>query len=137
MVSRSLEKMMLIAIGLTTAVIVGVPVLMYTMDIISNTSILETAEAFAARVHNLTSMVDNGQVNDTAVEVNVPLGIKLSAQDSTLTITLMDEDSVLTSWSAGYTRNINLVAPNIPGIYLLWIQVDGDFLEITFSATQQ
>ena len=72
MVSRSLEKMLLIAVGLTTAVMVGVPVLLVAMDTISNASQLESAQSFAIIMHNVTGQVDSGQTNDTSMEIRVP-----------------------------------------------------------------
>jgi len=50
MVSRSLEKMMLIAVGLSTAVIIGVPVLLYAIDTMSYSTHLQTAQLAAGDI---------------------------------------------------------------------------------------
>ncbi|MFW9847518.1 MAG: hypothetical protein ACFFF4_00150 [Candidatus Thorarchaeota archaeon] len=137
MVSRSLEKMMLIAIGLTMVVIVGVPVLLYTMDILSSASELEMAQNFADRVHNATSRVDQGLVNDTHIEISVPQYVEISAVGNTLTIMYEKEGADSISWSNTYTRQITLVSPPGFGLYMLYIHIDSGELVVAFVAVTQ
>ncbi len=137
MVSRSLEKMMLIAIGLTMVVIVGVPVLLYTMDILSSASELEMAQNFADRVHNATSRVDQGLVNNTNMQISVPQYVEVSAVGNTLTIIYEKEGADPISWSNTYTRSISLVSPPGFGLYMLYIHIDNGELVVTFVTVTQ
>jgi len=137
MVSRSLEKMMLIAIGLTMVVIVGVPVLLYTMDILSSASELEMAQNFADRVHNATSRVDQGLVNNTNMQISVPQYVEVSAVGNTLTIIYEKEGADPISWSNTYTRPISLVSPPGFGLYMLYIHIDNGELVVTFVTVTQ
>lgn len=134
MVSRSLEKMLLIAIGLSTAVIVGVPVLFYAIDILGNASRLEAAHAFANRVHNLTAEVDIGQVNDTTIEIIVPQGVIISIDGKTLTIELMTEGTQEAFWSETYTHELELIPPKLSGTHLMNMQLVGNIIKITFTS---
>ena len=74
MVSRSLEKMMLIAIGLTTAVIIGVPVLLYAIDTMTTTQQIQYAHQTADTIFNATQQVDSGDVGELTIQVYVPSG---------------------------------------------------------------
>ena len=133
MVSRSLEKMMLIAIGLSTAVIVGVPILLYSMNTLQNASHLEIAQVFAVKLHNETERVDNGATNETSFQVNVPSGISMNAVGTTLTITLEYEGIQTTTWSETYDHTIVLNAPETSGIYIVTVRIVSDVIEISFS----
>ena len=133
MVSRSLEKMLLIAIGLSTAVIVGVPVLFHAIDILGSASRLEAAHAFANRVHNLTAEVDIGQANDTTVEIIVPHDVIISTNDKTLNIALMTEGAQETLWSETYEHEMKLIPPEISGTHLVNVKLIGNIIKITFT----
>ncbi|MFW9845954.1 MAG: hypothetical protein ACFFD6_04350 [Candidatus Thorarchaeota archaeon] len=91
MVSRSLEKMILIAIGLSTAVIIGIPVLMYSIDTLSNASQADLALRFADRLHNVTESVDDGIANNTVIEISVPEGVTVTSDGTSLTVSLERE----------------------------------------------
>ncbi len=133
MVSRSLEKMILIAIGLTTAVIVGVPILMYAIDTLGTTSQLEIARQVAESIHNGTARVDDGIVNSTAIEVTVPEGVTLVADNSTLTIFFEKEGIEPRSWSGIYDHAIVLHGPIGPGPYIVNIGLVSSTIEISFT----
>lgn len=126
--------MMLIAIGLTTAVVVGVPVVLFAMDTIGRTLGTEAADAFAKVVYNQTALVDEGHINQSAVEVDVPADVVVSAHASELTISFMQEETVVASWSETYIHDIELVSPHGPGVYHLTIEIVEDVLEIAFIA---
>ena len=106
MVSRSLEKMMLIAIGLSTAVIVGVPVLMYAIDTVSTTSQLQEVQLVAEQVHNATRDVDHGVSNTTAINIWVNPGLSVTADGNTLTVSFSNDGTTPRTWSATYNHDI-------------------------------
>jgi hypothetical protein len=133
MVSRSLEKMLLVAIGLSTAVLVGVPVLMYAMDTLGAASQVKRAGLFADRVHNVTESVDDGLANNVAIEINVPEGVTLTADGTTLTIVFERESLETRAWSDIYDHSIVLVGPAGSGTYIMHIQLDSGTIEITFA----
>ncbi|MHA2424408.1 MAG: hypothetical protein ACXAEF_06445 [Candidatus Thorarchaeota archaeon] len=137
MVSRSLEKMLLIAIGLTTVVMVGVPVLLYAMDTLSSASELEMAQNFADRVHNATGQVDQGIVNSTNMQITVPQYVSVSTSGNTLTITYEKEgvDSIL--WSNTYTHPISVVPPPGFGLYTLYVNIQEGEVVLAFVPVTQ
>ncbi|MHA2353612.1 MAG: hypothetical protein ACXADC_00395 [Candidatus Thorarchaeota archaeon] len=135
MVSRSLEKMILIAIGLSTAVIIGVPVLLYTIDTLGNASQLEIAEQFAERLHNLTARVDIGSTNNTSAAITVPEGASVTSSGTTLTVAFEKLGVASQYWGETYGHSIHLVPPTESGTYSLLIQLLGDELHITFTPT--
>ena len=124
---------MLIAIGLTTVVIIGVPVLIYTMDTLSNASQLEAAQTFAQRLHNYTGRVDTGIQENIAVEMTVPSFVELSTSGNTLTIAFVKDGVQEAVWSETYSHNIVLISPDEPGIFTLTISLSGDDILITFT----
>ncbi len=133
MVSRSLEKMMLIAVGLTTAVMVGVPVLIYAINTLSNASQFEMARAFAESIHDSTQKVDNGTVVEVTVELAVPNGVTVSSDNTTLIIRYDSQVFGTTIWSEIYVHHIELVAPATPGLYMLEITLSSTILHIEFT----
>ncbi len=133
MVSRSLEKMLLIAIGLTTVVMVGVPVLLYSMTIISNASQLEVAQEFAEELHNATAQVDQGALSDFSSIVVVPQSVEVSALGNSLTVLFQTEGGESYTWTEVYNHSIFLGGPSGTGTHLLEISLNEDILEITFA----
>jgi len=133
MVSRSLEKMLLIAVGLTTAVMVGVPVLIYAINTLNNASQFENARMFAERVHEDTHRVDNGTMVEALVELTVPSGVTVGSDNTTLNISYDNQILGRTTWSETYIHHIELVAPTTPGVYMLEISLSGGVLHIEFT----
>ena len=133
MVSRTIEKMMLIAVGLTTVVIIGVPVLMYTMDTLANVSQLEAAQTFADRMHNYTSRVDSGLQDEVIVEIAIPSYIEMSASGQSLTIAYMKDGNQEAVWSETYSHEIILTPPDTTGIKTLTIALISGEIHISFS----
>ncbi|MBD3404944.1 MAG: hypothetical protein GF411_02270 [Candidatus Lokiarchaeota archaeon] len=135
MVSRSLEKMMLVAVGLTTAVLVGVPVLLYAMNTVNNATQIETAQVFAEQVHDIVNSTDCGITNDTLVEIEVPSGVSISASGSTLTITFQHDMIQTITWVETYTSTIILIPPESAGAYNLnVVKVNDGELLVKFIA---
>jgi hypothetical protein len=134
MVSRSLEKLLLIAIGLSMVVMVGVPVLIYTMDTLSSASQLESAHAFADRLHNYTARVDQGLEESISVQVTVPSYIEMSSAGNTLVVSFVKDDNQVATWSESYLHSVNVSEPASPGVYTLVIALNGDTVEIEFLA---
>jgi hypothetical protein len=138
MVSRSLEKMMLIAIGLSTAVIVGVPVLMYAIDTISTTSQLQEVLLAAEQIHNATRDVDDGVSNTTAITVWINPGVTVTAEGNTLTVFYSSEGAAPRSWAASYNHNLAIDYPisttSATAPYTLEIVLVSDIIHISFFA---
>lgn len=132
MVSRSLEKMLLIAVGLTTAVMVGVPVLLVAMDTISNVSQLESAQSFAITIHNVTGQVDSGQTNDTSVEIRVPDYVSIRVEGNQLVVEYQREGRDAISWTNSYSHPIDLTTPDSVGLYTMRVQLVEGEIKITF-----
>ncbi|MFW9913707.1 MAG: hypothetical protein ACFFEU_14615 [Candidatus Thorarchaeota archaeon] len=125
--------MILIAVGLSTAVIIGVPVLLYTIDTLGNASQLEMAEQFAERLHNLTERVDTGTVNETSVGINVPEGMSVTSNGGTLTVAFEKLGVPSQYWGETYGHAIVLQPPLGPGAYSLVIQLIGSDIHISFT----
>lgn len=111
MVSRSLEKMMLIAIGLSTAVIVGVPVLMYAIETINTTTELQELQMAAEQIHNATMLVDSGTTNTTTINVWIRPGVTVSAAGSSLTVLYTPDAGSTRTWSQSYINDIVIAMP--------------------------
>lgn len=136
MVSRSLEKMMLIAIGLSTAVIVGVPVLMYAIDTINTTSQLQEAQLAAEQIHNATRNVDDGVSNTTTINIWVNPGVTVTANGNTLTVLFSNDGATPRSWAATYNHVISIDHPILTNSgkvqYTVEIVLVDDVIHISF-----
>ncbi|MFW9963636.1 MAG: hypothetical protein ACFFCX_08735 [Candidatus Sifarchaeia archaeon] len=111
MVSRSLEKMILIAIGLSTVVIIGVPVLMYAIDTINTTTQLQEAVIVAEKIHNATRDLDTGLLNTTSITFWTNQGISVTASGKTLTVIFDNGVESSNIWSASYNHDIIIDEP--------------------------
>jgi hypothetical protein len=114
MVSRSLEKMMLIAIGLSTAVIIGVPVLMYAMDTITTTSNLEDAIYAADQIHDATRDLDDSVLTSQTIVIAVPPSFSVIADGSILTISYNPGGLDPQIWSESYNHPLSIDDQIIP-----------------------
>ncbi len=132
MVSRSLEKLMLIAIGLTTVVLVGIPILLFAVDTLGTVTQLEMAQNFSERVHNETQLVDTG-ANNTLIEINLPTGVTVTAEGSTLTVSFQSSGGQITAWEKSYSHPISLQAPSSSGPHLMQIAMIAGIIELTFT----
>ena len=124
---------MLIAIGLTTVVIVGVPVLLYAMDTLSSASQLEMAESFATRIHDVTLAVDDGTSNDTIIEVSVPRSVTVSAIGNSLSVTLQMESTDPVVWSWDFDHNLQVAEPESSGLHIFRARLVAGIIELTFT----
>lgn len=125
---------MLIAIGLTTVVMVAVPILLYSVDIMLAGSRYEDANHFAQTVHSLVADVDSGNSTSASVEVVVPRDITVSADATHLSIKYLPEGEEATIWTETYNHTILLTPPTTMGTYLLTIDIKNDLLVITFES---
>ncbi|MEE8182101.1 MAG: hypothetical protein V3T87_02180 [Candidatus Thorarchaeota archaeon] len=132
MVSRSLEKLMLIAIGLTTVVLVGIPILLFAVDTLGTATQLEMAQNFSERVHNETQRVDTG-TNNTLIEISVPTGVTVTVEGSTLTVSFQSSGGQITEWEESYSHPIILQAPSSSGPHLMQIAMIAGIIELTFT----
>ncbi len=134
MVSRSLEKMMLIAIGLTTVVLVGVPVLLYSINTINAVSNLERAQTFAQQLHNATAEVDQLRNDSISLELFLPDDVQVVVNDRTLTVSYHPPDGTVETWSHGYNHTLALTPPSESGTYLVTVRLNSGTIEIIFSS---
>ncbi|MFX1367409.1 MAG: hypothetical protein ACFFAY_02265 [Promethearchaeota archaeon] len=134
MVSRSLEKMVLIALGLTTVVIIGVPALMFAINTLGNATDLENAAVFADRLLNRTALVDLGITNNTEVRIMVPDYVTVSADGNTLTVFFQKEGMERTEWSKTYLHQVSLLTGVSSGDNSLTIRLVNGVVEILFTA---
>ena len=132
MVSRSLEKMMLIAVGLSTAVLIGVPVLLFAIDTMSSSAHLQDAQIAAEDIFTATEQLDTGALNSTTIRVHIPTGVSMIADGSTLTISVLI-NSQTTNWSDSYTHQIVINPPTEAGIYDIEFTMVSNVIHITYS----
>jgi uncharacterized protein (UPF0333 family) len=134
MVSRSLEKMMLIAVGLSTAVVVGVPVLLYAIDRVNAASEFELADTFALQLQNATLRVDSGYVENVTSQTYIPDGVTVSAAGNTLTIRYQRDTLLPSEWTANCNHHIVIVsAPASAGTYKMTVEMVSGTIEITLT----
>ena len=114
-------------------VMVGVPVLLVSMDAISNASQLESAQSFANTVHNITSEVDTGQINDTSIEIRVPEGVSIRAVGSQLIVEYEKIGTEPVSWDESYIHTFDVDPPTTTGLYLMRVRLVGNEILITFT----
>ncbi|MBN2229608.1 MAG: hypothetical protein JW779_08420 [Candidatus Thorarchaeota archaeon] len=137
MVSRSLEKMMLIAVGLSTAVIIGVPVLLYAIDTMATTQHLQEGELAAQQIFNATRQVDVGEYDSRSIQVYLPAGISITTDsDYTLIITLnlgVDPPASNAIWSETFLHPIVISPPTESGNYNMTFTLESNVIYITYS----
>jgi hypothetical protein len=132
MVSRSLEKMMLIAVGLSTAVIIGVPVLLYAIDTMAYSTHLHDAQLAAEDIFGAAEQLDTGVANSTTIRVHIPTGMSMIADGTSLTISVLI-NSQTTSWSDSYTHQIVINPPTEAGIYDIEFTMVSNVIHITYT----
>ena len=123
---------MLIAVGLSTPVIIGVTVLLYAIDTMSNSTHLQTAQMAAGDIFAATEQLDTGVLNDTTIRVHIPTGISMIADGSTLTISVLINGQT-TSWSDSYTHQIVITPPTEAGNYDMEFTMISNVIHITYS----
>ena len=134
MVSRSLEKMMLIAVGLSTAVIIGVPVLLYAINTMSYTTRLQDAQMAAEDMIEAANRIDSGELMNLTIQVHIPTGVSMTAYGSLLTIVLLI-DSQQTIWSETFDHQVYLIPPTAEGYYNMTFTMVSNVIHITHSLT--
>ncbi len=131
--SRSLEKMMLIALGLMMVVTVGVPVLMIGLDITGKVSRMEEAHRFADTLQGLVRVVDTGQLARTTSQVNVPGGVGVTVSGSTLEVTYSPQDTGPVTWTETYNHTLEVTGLTGPGQYEVTVVADADTIAVLFE----
>jgi len=128
---------MLIAVGLSTVVIIGVPVLMYAIDTINTTSQLQEVQLAAEQIHNATRDVDSGVTNSTTVDVWIHPGVIISANTNTLVVSFDNGETAPKTWSISYNHNIsidvNIKERSYRTQYRMGVQMIGSIIHITFA----
>jgi uncharacterized protein (UPF0333 family) len=132
MVSRSLEKMMLIAVGLSTAVIIGVPVLLYAINTISYSTHLQDAQIAAEDIFTAANRIDSGELENLTIQVHIPTGVTMTVSGNTLTITVLIDDQS-TQWSETFNYPIIINPPTEAGNYNMTFTMVSNVIHITYS----
>jgi hypothetical protein len=124
--------MMLIAIGLSTVVIIGVPVLLFAIDTMSYTSHLQDAQVAATDILGAASRVDDGELTDLTIQVHIPTGMSMTVNGYTLAISVAIGEQ-LTEWTATYNHQIIINPPTEAGYYSMTFTMVSDVIHITHS----
>ena len=133
MVSRSLEKMMLIAVGLSTAVIIGVPVLLYAINTMSYSTHLQDAQIAAENIFAAANRIDSGELENLTIQVHIPTGVTMAVNGNTLTITILINDQQ-TFWSATFNYLVVINPPTEAGNYNMMFTLISNVIHITHSS---
>ena len=123
---------MLIAVGLSTAVIIGVPVLLYAIDTMSYSTHLQSAQVAAEDIFNATERLDTGVVENLTIRVHIPTGMSMIAGGSTLTISVLINGQT-TSWSDSYAHQIVINPPTEAGNYDIEFTMVSNVIHITYT----
>lgn len=127
---------MLIAIGLTTVVLVGVPVLLYSMDILSATADIDSARIAAEKIHNETTLVDNGLSDTDGVNVYLPRGFEAWIDGADFIMQIRLANGATHTWARIFNHSVSIVEPpQGEGEYWVEIMLVGDTIEIAFYMT--
>jgi hypothetical protein len=132
MVSRSLEKMMLIAIGLSTVVIIGVPVLLFAIDTMSYSSHLQDAHTAATDIFDAANRVDGGDLTNLTIQVHIPTGMLMTVNGYTLGISVLIGEQQ-TEWTETFEHQIVITPPTEAGYYSMTFTMVSDVIYITHS----
>jgi hypothetical protein len=130
--------MMLIAIGLSTAVIVGVPVLMYAIDTLNTTSQMQEAQLAAEQILNATRNVDQGITNSTSITAWIGPGVTVTAGSYQLLVEFNGEGLPTRTWSELYYHSVvidnPLVTDSSTAPYTVEIVLVDSIIHISFFA---
>ncbi|MDH4213100.1 MAG: hypothetical protein OEV85_04195 [Candidatus Thorarchaeota archaeon] len=132
MVSRSLEKMMLIAVGLSTAVIIGVPVLLYAINTMTYSTHLQDAQSAAEAIFTATNRIDSGELQNLTIQIHIPTGVTMTVNGNVLTITVLI-DGQQTGWSESYDHQLSISPPTESGNYNMIFTLVSNVIQITHS----
>jgi hypothetical protein len=132
MVSRSLEKMMLIAVGLSTAVIIGVPVLLYAINTMSYSSHLQDAQIAAENIFTAIDCIDSEELTNLTIQVHIPTGVTMTVNGNTLTINVLI-DGQQTGWSETYSHQLAINPPTEAGNYNMYFAMVSNVIQITHA----
>ena len=123
---------MLIAVGLSSAVIIGVPVLLYAINTMSYTTHLQDAQSAADAIFAAVGQLDTGALNSTTIRVHIPTGMLMDASGSSLTISVLINE-IPTIWSNSYSHQIVINPPTEAGIYDLDFEMISNVIHITYT----
>ena len=136
MVSRSLEKMILIAIGLSTVVIIGVPVLMYAIDTITITTYLEDARIAAEEIHLAASVLDDGTYTTQTIVITIPPGFSVGVDNNTLIVRLSYGGQRTQTWTESYNHplllDVSLGIVSTRATYGVNLELIDDVIHLSF-----
>jgi hypothetical protein len=119
-------------VGLSTAVIIGVPVLLYAIDTMSYSVHLQDAQLAADNIFTATEQLDTGTLNTTTTRIHIPTGMSMVADGSTLTISVLVNGQT-TTWSDSYTHQIIINPPTEAGTYDIVFTLISNVIHITYT----
>jgi hypothetical protein len=124
--------MMLIAIGLSAAVIVGVPMLIFSINMVNNTSSYQSAENFANKMFSYVDAVDAQEVTVIEETIIVPLNVTMSSGYKRLDIVYHIPDQAPVGWTEYYQHEIDIIPPNTTGQQMVRIEMNNNTIQIRF-----
>ncbi|MGQ4870735.1 MAG: hypothetical protein ACP6IT_02725 [Candidatus Thorarchaeota archaeon] len=92
------------------------------------------AHAFSSRLHNVTSQVDAGIVNEVNIELVVPPHVTITASGTILTVTYQPDTREPVEWTNSYNHTLHVDPPTKKGTHALRVRLQDDVLYITFTA---
>jgi len=128
--NQSLERIIFIGLNLALLVSTGIPLLLSTTQVISESEQLLRYEQFIEEVDKAILFAEQNQVFTTR-QVSVPENITITAQYNQLVFRFY-----LGSWFAAtrsYARNITVEGPTTPGPYLLCISLEELNIRVLFQ----
>ncbi len=128
--NQSLERIIFIGLNLALLVSTGIPLLLSTTQVISESERQLRYQQFIDEVDETILFAERNQIFTTK-EISVPENLTMSAQYNQLVFRFY-----LSSWfiiSRSYGRNITVEGPSAPGPYLLCVSIDALSIEVLFQ----
>ncbi|TFG26857.1 hypothetical protein EU527_19255 [Candidatus Thorarchaeota archaeon] len=140
MVSRSLEKMMLIAVGLSSALIIGVPVLLYAINTMTTTQQIQYAQQASEAIFNATQQIDDGELTDITIQAYIPSKFAMMTDESGFTLQISidtgrPQPETCMTWSEVFNHQIVVNYPLEPGNYYFTFAMVSNVIHITYSTS--
>mgnify|MGYP001242942796 CR=1 FL=1 len=129
--------MILVAVGLTTAVMVGVPVLLFAINTLNNATEYESAKLFSERIHEAVMRVDNGSAQQLTLQLTVPDGTELTSNGNTLTVTYQNEYGSSGVWTEEYSHSVLIESPPDVVYQITTIRMIDEVLVISFASAAE
>lgn len=131
--NQSLERIVFIGLNLALLVSTGVPLLLSTTQVISETARQLEYQQFIDEVDEAILFAEHNQVSTTR-EISVPENITLTAQYNQLVFKFY-----LGSWfvtTRSYEHNMTVEGPTAVGPHLLWVSMEDEGIQVLFQPSR-